>query len=181
MRGGAAHPGAGHRKRRPGAGGLACAALGGTALYPLLATDRLPAVIAAVGALSLLCAVAAVALRWGPLVAWAVALCGAEYAVFLALRATVDRWAPLVAAALFLAAELGYRACESADPTPERDVVLRSTLWLAGALLAATALGSILLAAAGGDEAGLGFEALGVAATVAVLAFLVAVVARATR
>jgi hypothetical protein len=158
------------------------AALGGTALYPLLATDRLPAVIAGVGALSLLFFAAALALRSPGLVAWAIALCGAEYAVFLGFRTTVDRWAPLVAAAVFFAAELAYRVTESSsDPAPERDVVVRSSLWLAGGVLAATALGSVLLAAAGGANAGLGFEALGVAATVAALAVVVAVVARAAR
>jgi hypothetical protein len=138
-------------------------------------------VIAAAGGLSFLFFVAALTLRSPGLVAWAVALCGAEYAVFLGFRTTVDRWAPLVAAAVFLAAELGYRATESSDPAPERDVVLRSSLWLAGGVLATTALGSVLLAAAGGANAGLGFEALGVVATVAALALVVAVVARAAR
>jgi hypothetical protein len=157
------------------------AALGGTALYPVLATDRLPAVIAAAGGLSLLFFIVALAVRSPGLVAWAVVLGGAEYAVFLGLRTTVDRWAPLVAAAIFLAAELGYRVTESSDPALERDVVIRSSLWLAGGVLVATALGSVLLAAAGGVTAGLGLEALGVAATVAVLAFLVAAVARAAR
>jgi hypothetical protein len=157
------------------------AALVGSALYPLLATDRLRAVIAAVGALSVVCLVFALAFRWPGLVAWAVALCGAEYAVLLGFRPTVDRWAPLVAASLFLTAELGFRVSEPADPVPEREVVLRAGFWLAGGVLAATALGSVLLAAAGGADAGLGFEALGVAATVAALAFLVGVVARAAR
>jgi hypothetical protein len=155
--------------------------LGGAALYPLLATDRLQAVIAAAGGLSLLFFVGGVALRSPALVAWAVGLGGAEYAVFLGFRTTVDRWAPLVAAALFLAAELGCRASESADPAPEGEVVLRGVFWVVGGVLAATALGSILLAAAGGANAGLGFEALGVAATIAALAFLVGVVARAAR
>ena len=160
---------------------LALAALGGAALYPLLATDRLPAVIAAAGGLSLVFLAAALALRSPALVAWAIGVGGAEYAVFLGFRTTVDRWAPLVGAALFLAAELGFRASESADPAPEGDVVLRGAFWLMGGVLAAIAVGSILLAAAGGANAGLGFEALGVAATIAALAFLVAVVARAGR
>jgi hypothetical protein len=155
--------------------------LGGTTLYPLLATDRLPAVVAGAGGMSLLFYVAALALRSPGLVAWAIALCGGEYAVFLGFRTTVDRWAPLVAAAVFLTAELGYRATESSDPAAERDVVVRSSLWLAGGVLATTALGSVLLAAAGGANAGLGFEALGVAAAVAALALVVAVVSRAAR
>jgi hypothetical protein len=162
-------------------GGVAVAALGGTALYPLLATDRLPAVIAGVGGASLLFFVAALAFRSPGLVAWAIGLCGAEYAVFLGFRTTVDRWAPLVGGSVLLAAELGFRATEPPDPVAEPDVVVRSLLWLAGSVLAAVALGSILLAAAGGANAGLGFEALGVVATIATLAFLVGVVARAAR
>jgi hypothetical protein len=150
-------------------------------LYPLLATDRLPAVIAGIGAASLLFFGGALAFRSPGLVAWAVALCGAEYAVLLAFRTTVDRWAPLVAGALLLVAELGFRATEPPEPVAERDVVVRGSLWLAGSVLAAVALGSILLAAAGGASAGLGFEALGVAATIAALAFLVGVVARSAR
>jgi len=136
-------------------------------------------VIAAAGGLSVVLFAAAVWLRSPGLAAWAVALCGAGYAVFLGFRTTVDRWAPLVAAALFLAAELGYRASESSDSAPERDVVVRSSLLLAGGVLAAAALGSVLLAAAGGANAGLGLEALGVAAMVAALALIVGVVSRA--
>jgi hypothetical protein len=134
-----------------------------------------------VGGTSLLFFAAAVGFRLPALLAWAIALVGAEYAVFLSFRTTVDRWAPLVAGVVFLAAELGYRAIEPSDPVPERDVVARGALWLVGGVLTAVALGSVLLAAAGGANAGLGFEALGVVATVAALSFLVGVVARAAR
>jgi hypothetical protein len=157
------------------------AALAGAVMYPLLATDRLAAVIAGVGAASLLFFLGALAFRSPGLVAWAVALCGAAYALFLGFRSIVDRWAPLVAGAVLLAAELGFRASEGPEPVAEPDVVIRSVLWLVGSVLAAVALGAILLAAAGGANAGLGFEAFGVAATVAALALLVAVVARAPR
>jgi hypothetical protein len=155
--------------------------LAGAALYPLLATDRLPAVVAGVGAASVVFFAIAVVFRWPALLAWAIVLFGAEYALFLGFRTTVDRWAPLVAGAVFLAAELGYRAIEPAEPVPEREVLTRGAVWLAGCVLTAVALGSVLLAAAGGANAGLGFEALGVLATVAALSFLVAVVARAAR
>jgi hypothetical protein len=147
----------------------------------VLAADRLVAVVAGVGGAALVFFTAGVGFRIPGLAAWGVALCGAEYAVMLGFRTTVDRWAPIVAAALFVAAELAFRAAESGDSTPDREVAVRSSLWLAGGALLATALGSILLAAAGGANAGLGFEALGVAATVAALAFLVGVVARAPR
>lgn len=147
----------------------------------MLAADRFVAVVAGVGAAAVLFFAAGVAFRIFGLAAWGVTLCGAEYGVMLGFRTTVDRWAPIVAATLFVAAELGFRAAESGDPIPDRDVTVRGGLWLAGGALVATALGSILLAAAGGANAGLGLEALGVAATIAVLTFLVGVVARAPR
>jgi hypothetical protein len=122
----------------------------------------------------------AVAARAPEAVAWAVAFCGAEYGVFLGLRGgTVDRWAPLVAAALFVAAELGFRAVEPRAPASEGLVLARTVLWLATAVAGTAALGALLLATAGGGGAGVGLEALGVAATVAALALVVLVVARA--
>ena len=128
---------------------------------------------------SVLLLAAAVAWRAPAAVAWAVALCGSEYGVFLALRGrSVDRWAPLVAAALFLAAELAFRATESARSAPERAIVLRGGLWLAAGVAGTAALGAVLLAAAGGTPAGVGLEALGVAAAVLTLAVLVGLVAR---
>ena len=151
-------------------------------LYPALASDRLVPLVAAIGGFSVLLLVAALAFRSPETVAWAIAFSGAEYAVFLALRGgTVDRWAPLVAAALFGAAELGYRATEGSHSALEGAVVLRSILWLVVAAGGAAALGSILLTASGGARAGLGFEALGVAAAVGALAIVVSVVARARR
>ena len=114
--------------------------------------------------------------------AWAIAFGGAGYAVFLGLRGgTVDRWAPLVAAALFLAAELGYRTTEGSDSALERAVLVRSTLWLVAGAVGAAGLGSVLLAASGGVRAGQGLEALGVAAAVGAVAIVVSVVARARR
>jgi hypothetical protein len=110
--------------------------------------------------------------------AWAVALCGTEYGVFLGLRGTVDRWAPLVAAALFLGAELGFRATERSASAPAGAVVLRSALWLAAGVAGTAALGAVLLAAAGGAAAGLGLEALGVGAAVLALGLVVTLVAR---
>jgi hypothetical protein len=160
---------------------MAWTALGGVALYPVLATERLVALVGGIGGLSLVLLSAAVALRAPGLLTWAVAVCGTEYAVFLGLRGgTVDRWAPLVAAALFLAAELGYRTTESSDPAAERSVVLRAMLWLGACVAGVAALGAVLLAAAGGAQAGLGLEALGVAAAVVALALVVVLVARTT-
>jgi hypothetical protein len=155
------------------------AALGAAAVYPVIAADRLVALMAGLGGFSLVLLLAAVGLRSPGLVAWAVAVYGAEYAVFLGFHgATVDRSAPVVAAALLVATELGYRVTEPSDPAPERAVVVRSIGWLFAAMVGAAALGAMLLAAAGAAHAGLALEALGAAAAVLALGFLIALVAR---
>jgi hypothetical protein len=157
-------------------------ALAGVAVYPFAATDRLVAVIGAVGALALALFAAALVWRVPALAAWGIAGCGTEYGLFLGFRGgTIDRWAPLVAAALFLTAELGYRAVERPEPAPEREIAVRSALWLVAYVLGAAVVGSILLDVAGRGHTGLGLEAAGAAAAVAVLAIVVAVVFRAAR
>jgi hypothetical protein len=64
---------------------------------------------------------------------------------------------------------------------PEREVAVRSALWLVGYVLGAAVLGSILLDVAGRGHTGLGLEAAGTAAAVAVLSVVVTVVFRAAR
>jgi hypothetical protein len=160
---------------------FALVALGGAALYPALAADRVTGIVAALGGLAVLLLALAVTGRWPAMAAWAVAVGGAEYAVFLATREPiVDRWAPLVAGALFVAAELGFRAVEPSAPAVERAAVLRSILWLATGFAGTAAFGAVILAAAGGARAGIGLEVLGAAAAVAALALVVGVVARAS-
>jgi hypothetical protein len=161
---------------------MALAALAAVALYPVLARSRLLVVLASVGGVSLLAFAAALVFRSPALAAWGLAASGTEYGLFLGFRGgTVDRWAPLVAAAVFLAAELGYRALEPPEPVPERTVVLRGVAWLLGGVLGTTLVGSVLLAASGGGTAGLGLEALGASAAVTALGLVVAVVWRAAR
>jgi hypothetical protein len=151
-------------------------------LYPLAATNRLGAVIAAVGGASVLFFAAALAWRLPALAAWGVAGCASEYGLFLGFRGgTLDRWAPLVGAALFLAAELGYRAMARNEPEPDRELAVRSVLWLVGYVLGAAIAGAILLDVAGRGHTGLGLEAAGAGAAVAVLAVVAAVVSRAVR
>jgi hypothetical protein len=148
----------------------------------VLATERVAVVLAGIGCLALALLALALVTRWPPLVAWAVAACGADYGLYLGLREqVVDRWAPLVAAALFLAAELGFRLVEPREPVPQREVVVRTTFWLAAGILAAATLAAVLLAAAGGGRAGLTLEAVGAAAAVVVVTLVVAVASRATR
>ncbi len=128
------------------------------------------------------CAVAFLALgalRSAPaFVACGVLLFGAEYATFLRSRSEVDRWAPLVAAALFLVVELGYRAVERDGGQPEGAVRRRDVATVLAAALASVGLGGLLLAAAGGADAGLGLEAVGAVSAVLVIGTVVGLVAR---
>jgi hypothetical protein len=145
----------------------------------VLATSRLVALLVGIGGFAVLLFVAGLVWRRRAPVFLAVAISATEYGAFLGLGApAVDRWSPLVAAALFLAAELAYRATERSQPAPERAVFLRSLLWLFASAAGAAAVGAGLLAAAAGATGGLGSEALGVAAAIAALATLVALVAR---
>ncbi|MCA1657519.1 MAG: hypothetical protein LC713_07420, partial [Actinobacteria bacterium] len=89
--------------------------------------------------------------------------------------------APLVAAGLFVVAELGDRASSRAGGTAEPALALRSAAWLVAGLIGTVALGAVLLGAAGAAKAGVGLEALGVAAAVGALGLLVALLTRAGR
>jgi hypothetical protein len=118
---------------------------------------------------------------WPSLVAAAIAVAGAAYAVELSLGpATVDSWAPLVAAALFVAAELGFWSIEPSAARSERAVLVRRLLFLAASALAVGLVGSVLLYAASGASGGIGLESLGVAAAVMALG-IVAFLARRSR
>jgi hypothetical protein len=101
---------------------------------------------------------------------------GAAYGLFLSLRTgAVDPRAPAVATALFVAAELGFWACERSSARVVRAVLIRRIAWLAvGALLTAL-VGSLVLGLTTGVGGGVALEAAGVAAatlTVAAIAVL---------
>ena len=148
----------------------------------MLSAPRLVDVIAAVGGVSLVLLATALVFRSQAFAAWALACFGAEYGLFLGFRGgSVDRWAPLVAAVVIVAAELAFHAVEPPEPAPERRVVVRTILWLVGSGLAAAAVGTVLLSAAGGGGTGLGLEAVGAAAAVAAVGLLVAFAWRAAR
>ena len=110
------------------------------------------------------------------LVAPALVLVAAGYAVFLAARDSdsLDAAAPLVGCALLLVAELAYWSVELATAgRAERPVLLRRVAALLGLAGAALVLGSAALAAAalplGG---GLTWDLVGVAAAAAALAVI---------
>ena len=123
----------------------------------------------------------ALATRWRAVFPFGVALVGASYAVFLALRnGSVDQWAPAVAAALFVAAELGYWSLERSPSRAERAVLLRRLAGLAGAAVVTALVGSFVLVVATGAAGGVALEAAGVAAAVLALAAIARLTSRAS-
>jgi hypothetical protein len=157
---------------------VALVVLAGLAAYPVAAGNREVLVVLALGAAA--CALAAVGLafRWWLVVAWGLALFGAEYAVFLRLRPdAVDAGAPLVAAALLVAAELAFGAVAAEGGRYERSLVAAEGLALAGAAFATVLAGGFLLVVAGTANAGVALEAVGAFAAVCA----VGVVARIAR
>ena len=124
---------------------------------------------------------AALAGRWAGLLPWALALAGAEYAVFLVIQQdTIDAYAPLYAAGLLLVAELAYWSVQPLMGSQAEDGLgRRRTSLVVAAVVAAGGIGGVILTMAelsvGG---GLGLELLGVAAAVASLAILGVLAAR---
>ena len=140
-------------------------------VYAAAAGERLPEVVAGVGAAGCGLVVAALVLRRPAVFPVGLAGVGAAYAVFLSLRSgPVDARAPLVAAGLFVAAELGFWALERSPARSERVVVVRRLAGLAAGALFTGLVGSLLLVLTTGLRPGLGFEAVGVGAAVLALA-----------
>jgi hypothetical protein len=174
-------------RRRDSAGVLTCgvaatAVAAGLALAPLAAVGGpLREALAWVAALGVGLAAAA-ALRLRTLLAPALTVLLAEYAVALANRGgRVDAAAPLVAAGLLLYAELASWAGEARPRVRDEPPVLAArAATLTGCVLAALVLAAlVLLAAALPAGGGLARLAVGVVAASGTLA-LVALVARPT-
>jgi hypothetical protein len=142
--------------------------LAAVVVYASAASDRLPEVVAGVGAGGCLVVALGVVLRQAALVPLGLAGVGASYAVYLALRSGgADSRSPFVAAAVFSAAELAFWSLAAgAGPA------LRRLGLLAAAAAATVFVGSLLLAFATGSAGGVGLEAAGVAAAVATLLVL---------
>jgi hypothetical protein len=150
-------------------------------VYAAVADDRLPGVIAGIGAAG--CALTAVALvaRRPSVLAPGLAGVGGAYGLFLGLRGgAVDVRAPLVAAGLFLAAEVGFAALAAGPARAERGVVVRAVARLAGGVVGAALVGSLLLVATTGVGGSVALEAAGVAAAVLTLAAIAALASRAS-
>ena len=105
------------------------------------------------------------------LIAPALGLLGAEYAALFALRGdAVDSRAPLYGACFLAVAELAYGALELRAGAPEPGLTARRIVILAGLALGSVVVGTIVLAAASAPlDGGVGLEAVGVFAAVALL------------
>lgn len=116
----------------------------------------------------------ALAGRWTGLLPWALALGGAEYAVFLVLkRGALDAYAPFYGAGLLLCAELAYWSAERHVAADRPGIGRRRASLVAAACLAGGGVGALVLTASElSVSGGLGLEILGVAAAVGALALL---------
>lgn len=154
--------------------------LAGSAVYPAVAAERNTDLLAALGALGVGFLLVGTLVRLSEAIPVALALVGAEYAVFLALRedAGIDTSAPLMAGALVLAAEIAHSGIEPPLATASPGLrALRAAKALAlGA--GGAGVGALLLYLSVADvRSGLILELLGIAAAVTALA-LVALLAR---
>lgn len=146
-----------------------------------MASDRLPAVVGGIGAVGGVVIAFALATRWRSAFPFGLALVGASYGVFLAVRnGAVDRWAPAVAAALFVAAELGYWSLERSPSRSERAVLLRRVGGVLGAAVVTALVGTLVLVVATGAAGGIALEAAGVAAAVLAVAAIARLASRAS-
>ncbi len=125
----------------------------------------MPEVVAGVGAAGCILVSLAVLLRQAPLLPLGFAGVGAAYAVHAALRTGgADSRAPFVAAAVFCAAELAFWSLAGSA-----GLALRRLALLVGSAVATAFVGSLLLTVAAESSGGVGLEAVGVAAAVALL------------
>jgi hypothetical protein len=153
----------------------------GVVAYSDVASDRLPAVVGGVGTAGGALMALALATRWRTVFPVGIALVGASYTVFVAVRnGAVDGRAPAVAAAVFAAAELGYWSLERSPSRSERVVVVRRVAGLVGAAAVTGLLGSLVLVFATGASGGVGLEAAGVAAAVLSVAVIARLASRAS-
>lgn len=141
-----------------------------------MAGDRLPEVVAGVGAGGCVLIAIAFLARRPSVFPVGLAGVGAAYGVYLSLHSgAVDPRAPAVAAALYVAAELGFWSLERTASRSERTVVVRRVVTVAAGAVFTGLVGSLMLGLTTGVGGGLALEAVGVAAaalTVAAIAVL---------
>jgi hypothetical protein len=150
----------------------------GIALAPLLrgSSDKLVLLVLGVGGLLVLCA--GLAARWSAGVTFAVALLGAEQAVWLARGPeALDPWTPLYAGAFLLVAELAWWSLEPRVPAwAERGTAPRRLLTVLLACAGGSIVAALVVIAAGLPiHGGFGLELAGVLAATAALAVVAAV------
>ena len=146
----------------------------GLAVYAAATAEQARPVLGLVGGVAVALLAAALGLRFVPLVAPALVLLGAEYAVYFAVRGdTVDVRAPLYAAAFLAVAELAFASLELRAGHPEAGLTARRIALLALVALGAVVAGTIVLAAASAPlDGGVALEAVGVVAAVVLLVVL---------
>jgi hypothetical protein len=141
-----------------------------------VAGDRLPEVVAGVGAGGCVLIAIAFLARRPSVFPVGLAGVGAAYGVYLSLHSgAVDPRAPAVAAAFYVAAELGFWSLERTASRSERTVVVRRVVTVAAGAVFTGLVGSLVLGLTTGVGGGLALEAVGVAAaalTVAAIAVL---------
>jgi hypothetical protein len=146
-----------------------------------VAGDRLPEIVAGVGAGG--CALVTIALmaRRPSVFPFGLAGVGAAYGVYLSLRSgAVDPRAPAVAAALYVAAELGLWSLERAASRSERTVVVRRVATIAAGAVFTGLVGSLVLGLTTGVGGGLALEAVGVAAAALMVAAIAVLASRSS-
>jgi hypothetical protein len=146
----------------------------GLAVYAAVISARLGVVLAIVGALGVAVLVAALLLRLPALITPALALLGAEYAVLFVVRGdTIDVRSPLYGAGFLVAAELAFASVERRAGRAEPVLVARRAATLVLVAVGGMVTGLVVLAAAAAPLAGgVGLEAVGVVAAVALLVSL---------
>jgi hypothetical protein len=135
---------------------------------------RLGVVLATVGAIGVAVLAAALVLRVAPLIAPGLALVGAEYAVLFVVRGdTIDVRAPLYGAAFLVTAELAFDAVGLRAGRAEPVLAGRRAAMLVLVALGSVGAGLVVLAAASVPvDGGVGLEAVGIVAAVALLVAL---------
>jgi hypothetical protein len=147
--------------------------------YSATADDRLPQLVAGVGAAGWVVTAVALVGRWPSVLPWGIVGVGAGYTLFIALRGTtVDARAPIVAAALFAAAELAFWSLEPRRGWSEPAVLVRRVVFVCGGALGTALVGALLLVAVSGTSGGVLYTALGVGAAVLTLAIVALLTAR---
>lgn len=134
----------------------------------------------ALGGIAVALLAAGIATRSGPVLGWALAALGGEYAVLFAAQGrALDELTPLYAGAFLLVAELAFWSIERrVSAWSEPGLAERRLARVAGACAGAAAVaGLVLVVAAASGGGGIALEAIGVAATIGALA-LVAVLIR---